>query len=125
MSVKNFPPTKLASAERSFVSSIDKAVSACAKVFTCSHPAFSKIAATPLAPEKAQTSPRSLKIYSKASASLLIHSIGPSGSPRTKLSSLEYAPTLVKLVFILFTHSIDFSKHFSFDVQSSATVFSQ
>jgi hypothetical protein len=54
---------------------------------------------------------------------LLIHSIGPSGSPRTKLSSLEYAPTLAKLVFIFFTHSIDFSKHFSFDAQSSATVF--
>jgi hypothetical protein len=103
MSVKNFPPIKLASAEGSFVSSTEKAASAWARIFTCSHPAFSKIAATPLAPEKAQTSPRSLKISSKVSASLLIHSIRPSGSPRTKLSSLEYAPTLAKLVFI-FSH---------------------
>src|SRR5688572_15222636 len=103
MSVKNFPPTKLASAEGSFVSSIDKAASVCTKVFTCSQPAFSKIDAIPLTPEKAQTSPRSFKISSKASASPLIQSIGPSGSPRTKLSSLEYAPTLAKLVFI-FSH---------------------
>jgi hypothetical protein len=41
------------------------------------------------------------------------------------LSSLEYAPTLAKLVFIFFTHSIDFSKHLSFDARSSATVFSK
>jgi hypothetical protein len=32
---------------------------------------------------------------------------------------------LAKLVFTFFTHSIDFSKHFSFDARSSATVFSQ
>jgi hypothetical protein len=115
MSVKNFLPTKLASAEGSFVSSTDRAASAWAKVFTCSHAALSRIAATPLALEKPQTSPRSFKISLKASASLLIHSIGPSGSPRMKLSSLEYAPTLAKLVFIFFTQSIDFSKHFSFD----------
>jgi hypothetical protein len=31
---------------------------------------------------------------------------------------------LAKLVFIFFTHSIDFSKHF-FDARSSATVFFQ
>jgi hypothetical protein len=123
MSVKIFPPIKLASAEGSFVSSTEKAASAWAKFFTCSHPAFSKIHATPLVPEKAQTSPRSLKISSKASASLLFHSIGPSGSPLMKLSSLEYAPTLVKLVFIFFTQSIDFSKHLSFDERSSATIF--
>ena len=55
---------------------------------------LSKIAAIPLAPEKAQTSPRPLKTSSKASASPLIQSIGPSGSPSTKLPSLEYAPTL-------------------------------
>jgi hypothetical protein len=61
MSVKNFPPIELASAEGSFVSSMEKAASTRAKVLTCSHPAFSKIAATPFAPEKAQTSPRSLK----------------------------------------------------------------
>jgi hypothetical protein len=109
MSVKNFPPTKLASAEGSFVSSIDKAASDCAKDFTCSQPIFSKIAATPLVPEKAQTSPRPFKISSNASASLLIQSIGPSGSPLTKLSLLEYAPTLAKLVFIFPTHSMDFS----------------
>jgi hypothetical protein len=58
---ENFLPIELASAEGSFVSSMEKAASAWAKVLTCSHPAFSKIAATPLAPEKAQTSPRSLK----------------------------------------------------------------
>jgi hypothetical protein len=80
------------------VSLIEKVASAWARIFTCSHPAFSKIAATHLAPEKAQTSPRPFKIPSKASASLLIHSTGPSGSPRTKLSLLEYAPTLAKLV---------------------------
>jgi hypothetical protein len=110
MSVKKFAPIKLASAEGSFVSSTEKAASAWARIFTCSHPAFSKTAATPLAPEKAQTSPRSLKISSKASASLLIHSIGPLGSPRMKLSSFEYAPTLVKLVFYLFHATYRFFK---------------
>jgi hypothetical protein len=60
--VKNLPPNKLASAEGSFVLSTEKAASAWAKVLTCSQPAFSRTAATPLAPEKAQTSPRSLKI---------------------------------------------------------------
>jgi hypothetical protein len=93
----------------SFVSSIENAVSAWAKIFTCSHPVFSKIAAIPLAPEKAQTSPRPLKTSSKASASPLIHSIGPLGSPSTKLSSFEYAPILAKLVFIFCTHTTDFS----------------
>jgi hypothetical protein len=83
------------------------------------------MAATPLAPENAQTSPRSLKISSKALASPLIHSITPSGLPSMKLSSLEYVHTLAKLVFIFFTHSTDFSKHLSFDERSSATVFSQ
>jgi hypothetical protein len=91
------------------VSSIEKAASVWARIFTCSHPAFSKMDATPLAPEKAQTSPRPLKTSSKASASPLIHSIGPSGSPSTKLSSFEYAPILAKLVFIFCTHAIDFS----------------
>jgi hypothetical protein len=52
----------------------------------------------------------------KGFASPLIHSIMPSGSPCMKLSSLEYTPTLAKLVFIFFTHSTDFSKHLSFDV---------
>jgi hypothetical protein len=104
---------------------MEKAASPWAKVLTGSQPAFSKMAATPLAPENAQTSPRSLKIYSKASASPLIHSITPSGSPRMKLSSLEYAPTLAKLVFIFFMHSTDFSKHLPFDARSSATVFSK
>jgi hypothetical protein len=76
------------------ISSIENATSAWARIFTCSHLAFSKIAAISLAPEKAQTSPRPLKTSSKASASPLIQSIGPSGSPSTKLSSFEYAPTL-------------------------------
>jgi hypothetical protein len=57
ISVKKFPPIELASAEGSFVSSMEKAASAWAKVLTCSQPAFSKMAATPLAPKKAQTSP--------------------------------------------------------------------
>jgi hypothetical protein len=63
----------------------------------------------PLAPEKAHMSPRPFKTSSKASASWLVHSIGHSGSPFTKFSLLEYAPTLAKLVFIFLTHSIDFS----------------
>jgi hypothetical protein len=63
----------------------------------------------PLAPEKAHMSPRPFKTSSKASASWLIHSIGPSGSPLMKISSLENAPTLAKLVFIFLTHYIDFS----------------
>ena len=92
--------------------SVMRAASAWARFFTCSHPAFSKIAATPLAPEKAQTSPRPFKISSKASALPLIHSIGPSGSPSTKLSSFEYAPTLAKLVFIFFTHATYFHSIF-------------
>jgi hypothetical protein len=54
-------------------------------------------------------SPRPFKISSKASASWLIHLIGPSGSPLMKFSSLENAPTLAKLVLIVLTHSIDFS----------------
>jgi hypothetical protein len=125
ISVKNFPLIKLASAEGSFVSSIEKAVSVWAKVLTCLHPDYSKIPAIPLAPENTQTSPRSLKISSKASASLLIHSTMPSGSPIMKLSSLEYAPTLAKLVFIFLMHSTNFSKHLSFDERSSVTVFSK
>jgi hypothetical protein len=69
MSVKNFPPTRLASAEGSLISSEDRAVSDCAKDFTCSQPFLSKIVAIPLAPEKAHMSPRLFKISSKASAS--------------------------------------------------------
>jgi hypothetical protein len=107
MLVKNFPPTRLASAEGSFISSEDKVVSDCAKDFTCSQPFFSKIVAIPLAPKKAHMSPRLYKISSKASASWLIHSIGPSGSPLVKFSSLENASTLAKLVFIFSAHSID------------------
>jgi hypothetical protein len=60
---KKIPPIKLASAEGSFVSSTEKAASAWANVLTCSQHAFSKAAATPLAPENAQTSPRSLKSF--------------------------------------------------------------
>jgi hypothetical protein len=74
---KKIPPIKLASVEGSFVSSIEKAASDWAKVLTCSHPTFSKISATPLAPDNVQTSLRSLKISSKALASLLIHSFTP------------------------------------------------
>jgi hypothetical protein len=59
---------------------------------TCSHPAFSKIAVIPWAPEKAQKSPRSLRISSKASASSPIHWITSSGSSRIKFCSEEYAP---------------------------------
>jgi hypothetical protein len=62
---KNFPPIKLASAEGFFVSSIENVASAWAKIFTCSHPAFSKMAAIPLAPEKAQTYPRPPKNFLK------------------------------------------------------------
>jgi hypothetical protein len=109
MSVKNFPPTRLASAEGSFISSEDKAASDCAKNFTWSQPFLSKMVAIPLAPEKAHMSPRLFKISSKASASWLIHPIGPSGSPLMKFSSLENAPPLAKLVFIVLTHYIDFS----------------
>jgi hypothetical protein len=109
MSVKNFPSTWLASAEGSLISSEDKAVLDCAKDYTCSHPFFSKIVTIPLAPEKAQMSPRLFKISSKASASRLIHSIGPSGFPLVKFSSLENAPTLAKLDFIFLTHSMDLS----------------
>jgi hypothetical protein len=46
------------------VSSTEKAASAWARVLTCSHPAFSRMAEIPLAPENAQTSPRSLRITS-------------------------------------------------------------
>jgi hypothetical protein len=58
-------------------------------------------------------------------ASWLVHSIGPSGSPIMKFSSLEYAPTLAKLNFILFTQSIDFSKYFSLDIRNSSMFFSK
>jgi hypothetical protein len=64
-----FPPTKLASAEGSFISSEDKAVSDYAKNFTWSQPFLSKMVAIPLAPKKAHMSPRLFKISSKASAS--------------------------------------------------------
>jgi hypothetical protein len=109
MSVKIFPPTRLASPEGSFTSSEDKAASDRAKDFTWSQPFLSKMVAIPLAPEKAHMSPRLFKISSKASASWLIHPIGPSGSPLMKFSSLENAPPLAKLVFIVLTHYIDFS----------------
>jgi hypothetical protein len=88
-SLKNFPPIKVASAEGSFISFMEKAASVWAMVLIWSHPAISKIAEIPRAPENAQTSPRSLKIYLKVSASPLIHSITPSGSPRMKFSSVE------------------------------------
>jgi hypothetical protein len=52
-----------------FISLEDKAVSDCAKDFTCSQPFLSKIVAIPLAPEKAHMSPWLFKISSKASAS--------------------------------------------------------
>jgi hypothetical protein len=76
-SLKNFSPVKVASAEGSFVSFMKKAASVWAMVLIWSHPAFSKIAEIPPAPENAQTSPRSLKISLKVSASPLIHSITP------------------------------------------------
>jgi hypothetical protein len=88
VSVK-FSAHKLASAEGSFVSSMEKAASAWARVLTWSQPTFSRMAEIPLAPQNAQTSPRSLRISSKASASSLIHSITPSGSPHMKLSLFE------------------------------------
>src|SRR6187455_276694 len=99
----------LASAEGSLMSSEDKVASDCAKDFICSQPFFSKTVAIPLAPEKAHMSPRLFRIASKASASLLIHSIGPSGLPLEKFSLLENAPTLAKLDFIFLTHTMDLS----------------
>jgi hypothetical protein len=106
------------------VSSVEKTASVWAAALTWSQPAFSRIAATPRAPAKAQMSQRSLRNSSKASASPLIQSITPSGSPGMKFSSEEYAPTLAKLVFNFLTQSKDFSKHFSLDSQSSSTYFS-
>jgi hypothetical protein len=88
-SLKNFPPIKVASAEGSFVSFMEKAASVWANVLIWSRPAFSKIVEIPRAPENAQTSPRSLKISSKVSASPLIHSITTSGLPRMQFSSVE------------------------------------
>jgi hypothetical protein len=63
---------------------MEKAASVWAMVLIWSHPAFSKMAEIPRALENAQTSPRSLKISSKVSASRLIHSITPSGSQSQK-----------------------------------------
>jgi hypothetical protein len=115
------PYTKVASVEGSFVSSVEKAALVWAAALTWSQPAFSRIATTPRALAKAQMSPRSLMISSKASAFPLIQSITPSGSPRMKFSSKEYAPTLAKLVFNFLTQSKDFSKQLSLDSRNSST----
>jgi hypothetical protein len=106
------------------VSFVEKAASVWAAALTWSQPAFSRIAATPRAPTKAQMSPQSLRISSKASASPLIQLITPSGSPRMNFSSEEYAPTLAKLVFNFLTQFKDFSKHLSLDSRSCSTFFS-
>jgi hypothetical protein len=58
---------------------MEKAASVWAMVLIWLHLIFSKMAKIPRAPENAQTSPRSLKISSKVSASPLNHSITPSG----------------------------------------------
>jgi hypothetical protein len=75
--VKKFPPIEIASAEGSFVSSIEKATSVWAKVLTCSHPAFSK---------KSCNSPRSRKcIDVPAVTQYLFKSFGFTADP------LDYA----------------------------------
>jgi hypothetical protein len=88
---------------------LEKMASAWVAALTCSQQVFSRIAATPRAPAKAQKSPRSLRISSKASPSSPIHSMTPSGSPRINFCSDEYAPALAKLSFSFFAQSKDFS----------------
>jgi hypothetical protein len=114
----------VASAEGSFISSLEKTASVWAAALTWSQPAFFRIAATPRAPAKAQISPRSLRISSKASTSSPIQSMTHSGSPRMNFSSEEYTPTLAKLIFSFLTQSKDFSKHLSLNSRSSSTFFS-
>jgi hypothetical protein len=55
--IENFPPIKVASAEGSFASFMEKAASVWAMILIWSHPTFSKIAEISRAPENAQTSP--------------------------------------------------------------------
>jgi hypothetical protein len=105
----NFPPIKVASAEGSLALSMEKTFSAWAAALTCSQPFFSRTAATPQAPAKAQKSPRSLRISSKASPSSPIHSMTPSGSPRINFCSDEYATTFAKLSFSFLAQFNNFS----------------
>jgi hypothetical protein len=80
--------------------SMEKTVSVWAVALTWSQPVFSKIAATPRAPAKAKKSPRWLRISSKASASSLIHSMIPSGSPLIIFSPMSMHPPLQNYLLI-------------------------